>query len=623
MVAAGQQPRITVGKNVQVSADNSKLAHGEILMAADPKDPRHLVGCSMIFPDPFARRISDGVNYTSTDGGLSWKQSLYVNKGDYGSGDPACTYGPGGTAFTAYLGPGLRPGMEDVLFYRSSDGGQTWQSMGYINRALDREYVTVDTTGGKYNGHIYINGTGAFRPVLPTGDPEEDSVGITIQRSTDGGATFRTPLNRLSKKPNYVLGMGNGAVLSDGTYVAIFGDLTEEKRAAEVHPTTPNAFLKVISSTDGGETFGDASVVSDWYMNYGEIGSTSSIVPTITVDRSSGPFRDRLYASWPDYRSGRGEVFLSHSTDKGKTWSSPIIVNDDRAWAPPKHGPDDILPVVDVNKDGIVGVSWYDRRDNPNNYGWWIRFAASTDGGETFGPSVRVSEAPQTIASGPKVGLDGFSSGGGQPSALTKTGEIHVNLGFGGVFGFNGGHTAGMAADAGGQFHPFWIDNRTGVEQIWTAAVTVEGASVVKNGSQELAGMDDVTNMVTVDFKDGKFDRNTGVLSIDAYLGNTSDKPLKGPIRMRVLTVSSKIGAPAIQNSDNNLPGAGAVFDFTEAIPDQSKGLEPGQIAKAKRITVKLAGFGDHNPPTTEELGQFLMIDARVFGPSGSKAAGK
>jgi hypothetical protein len=30
-----------------------------------------------------------------------------------------------------------------------------------------------------------------------------------------------------------------------------------------------------------------------------------------------------------------------------------------------------------------------------------------------------------------------------------------------------------MAADAAGAFHPLWIDNRTGVKQVFTASVTV------------------------------------------------------------------------------------------------------------------------------------------------------
>jgi hypothetical protein len=42
---------------------------------------------------------------------------------------------------------------------------------------------------------------------------------------------------------------------------------------------------------------------------------------------------------------------------------------------------------------------------------------------------------------------------------------------------FNSGDTAGLAADAGGTFHPVWIDNRTGTHQVWTASVGVRGAA--------------------------------------------------------------------------------------------------------------------------------------------------
>ena len=40
---------------------------------------------------------------------------------------------------------------------------------------------------------------------------------------------------------------------------------------------------------------------------------------------------------------------------------------------------------------------------------------------------------------------------------------------------FNGGDTAGLAADADGVFHALWIDSRTGVHQMWTATIAVRG----------------------------------------------------------------------------------------------------------------------------------------------------
>ena len=50
------------------------------------------------------------------------------------------------------------------------------------------------------------------------------------------------------------------------------------------------------------------------------------------------------------------------------------------------------------------------------------------------------------------------------PNELTQT-DKHLN----------GGDTAGLAADANGVFHLLWIDNRTGVHQVWTTTVKVRG----------------------------------------------------------------------------------------------------------------------------------------------------
>src|SRR5512146_1829919 len=458
-----QSSRITVGKNVQVSIANAKLDHGEVLVATDPEDPNKLVGCSMIFPDPLTRRISDGITYSSRDGGATWSQTLYVGSGPMGSGDPACTCAPHGNAYSVILQPAVKPEMDDVLVYRSPDGGKTWENPSHIDW-IDREYVTADTTGGKYSGRLYINGTGSAALLEHNlADPDSGAmqIGISVQRSLNGGVSFRPPYKRFSASPRWVLGMGNGVVLSDGTYVAVFGEQKDRTKLGREPPyQSANSLLKMISSSDGGETYSTARTISDWYMDYADVLGPSSVVPVIAVDKSHGPFRDRLYVVWPDFRSGRGKVLLSYSSDKGKTWSKPHVVNDDRAWPAPEIGPDDDMPVVDVNKNGVVGVMWYDRRDNPHNYGWWVRFAVSDDGGETFGPSVRVSSAPATVAFQNDIKLRGSSTGGGKPESRQKGGNLQARIGFGTLFSFNGGHTAGMAADAAGTFHPFWIDNR-------------------------------------------------------------------------------------------------------------------------------------------------------------------
>ena len=117
------------------------------------------------------------------------------------------------------------------------------------------------------------------------------------------------------------------------------------------------------------------------------------MINSIAVDQSKA-FRDRLYVTWNDERSGRMQVLLARSIDGGLTWSAPVVVNDDLPADPHDmaKGPHATAPWAVVNKDGVVGVMWLDRRDVPQNIGYKVLFAASLDGGETFTPSMNVSE---------------------------------------------------------------------------------------------------------------------------------------------------------------------------------------------------------------------------------------
>ena len=65
---------IQVGRNVQVSRAHDRIAHNEVLLAADPADPGRLLGCSMAF-DP-QRNKTYTIVYASSDGGESWSPTL-------------------------------------------------------------------------------------------------------------------------------------------------------------------------------------------------------------------------------------------------------------------------------------------------------------------------------------------------------------------------------------------------------------------------------------------------------------------------------------------------------------------------------------------------------------------
>jgi hypothetical protein len=107
------------------------------------------------------------------------------------------------------------------------------------------------------------------------------------------------------------------------------------------------------------------------------------------VDTSDTNLSGSLYVTWADISHGDSDVFLAYSNDNGNSWTGPVRVNNDTEG----NGIDQFFPAVAVSADGIVHVTFYDRRNDANNtlleY-WW---AMSFDGGQTFPVNLQISDA--------------------------------------------------------------------------------------------------------------------------------------------------------------------------------------------------------------------------------------
>src|SRR5205823_6517244 len=117
---------------------------------------------------------------------------------------------------------------------------------------------------------------------------------------------------------------GNAAVLTDGTFLAPFTDMPSAALSRGVMGAQrDDGVIRVFRTEDGGNSFGAAVSVS----KVSRPTEPNIGLPNLASDQTSGPFRDRIYAVWADGSSGHSEVLLAHSTDKGKTWSKPTMVD--------------------------------------------------------------------------------------------------------------------------------------------------------------------------------------------------------------------------------------------------------------------------------------------------------
>lgn len=587
-----------VGANVQVSTGNPDLAHFEVRVASHPTDPDVLLGTGMAWSDSAGKY--DVVTYRSENGGEDWRPTLSVERGG-SSMDPDLAFGPGGWAYLVEFGYGPEVGGAEELLHRSPDGGKTWRSPLEIDVG-DRPYLSVAGDGTEQSGRVYVHGADEVDPP----GPRDERSAVRVARIDGQGGEALGSTGLPADSGRRVVGNGNSVVLSDGTLVVLYPEWRAEADLDMYVPgpdypqvRKPNARLLTRLSTDEGESFTAARPVARWYNRWGR--GRSATMPVLAADTSSGPFQDRLYAAWTDFRSGEGQILLAHSDDRGRSWSEPIVAN---------HGGGQAFhPMLAVNGDGVLGVAWYDRRHSPNARGWAVRFASSADGGVTVGPSVRVSEGAYRFAWDRGLVLKS-----GDPSRGRTHGADAVLH----HFNEDGGDTAGMAADAAGIFHPFWVDNRTGTPQIWTAPVRVK-ARAVRHGDTALADLRDLTPRTVLRVERIRYDGSPGVIEMDARLQNTSEDTIRGPVLFRVVDLWSEFGAPRIVDARNGKTGPGAVIE----VADHETRLRPGEAIGPVEIRARLdsarAPGSMAPPPPGRRAGAgygVLNVDLKALGRS-------
>ena len=441
---------VDVGPNIQISAQYPHAIFDMCDVASDPNDESRLVASALCW----RKGDIDCIVFFSHDGGATWETACeLVASGGERQSDHAVEFGPDGIVFLASTrhdpnrgsGPlGAKSAGSRTGFRVSEDGGKTWMNRGVLSSDIDRPWIAVDTTKGKYRGNLYFHGNVDEPICFVSRDAAETVTGPVFPRA---GKKF---LNYRHAEP---------VVGADGSVVIVGqdNDLNHSRHRPKLHTWR---------STDGGCTFEERSLVNTqwWHDRILSSKRLDTFWPRLASDNESVKLSGRIYCVWgdgtaidfedADRRGIDGErIFFSSSADYGLTWTQPIVLSEQSMTRDGQTGEYmSFKPSIAVNRSGVIAVSWYDRRGlaPPSRQpipgrkdrfklvtdSWNVRVRVSQDGGATWLPSVRMNEKP-------------------------GRGLADV------------GHSAGITAGADGRFHPVWIDNRNGTRQLWTAAITV------------------------------------------------------------------------------------------------------------------------------------------------------
>ena len=384
-------------------------AQSETWMAVNPTNPMNVIATAN---DNAYLSGYDGwrmSSFYSKDGGKTWKHSPTPrNLGAYFTPhktysatifDPAVTFDSKGDAYYAYgfTETGKTVNTEEkngVFVVKSTNGGENWEGFSeeYPNRIVaitgdgfssynpfhDRYTMTADISPtSKYKDNLYIAWR-VFRGVE----------GVVVSVSSDGGNYW---------EPYKKVGEGGQAPMPacgpDGeVYIAYI----------DMNYSTKTSSAMFVKSTNGGADFSNP-IEAQKVFSIGTTDPTNgrftladkqkmrvSSVPQIAVDISNGPNRGTIYiiqAGREFNEAGPYGVFLSRSTDGGKTWMKNKRIDD----SPVRN--DRFFPSITCDPvTGIVSVFYYSSQNDPtNNEGVDGYVAISGDGGNTF-TNYRVSD---------------------------------------------------------------------------------------------------------------------------------------------------------------------------------------------------------------------------------------
>jgi hypothetical protein len=401
--------------SVQVNVDDSSRnivgdAANEPSIAVDPTNPNRMAIGWRQFNTISSNFRQAGYGYT-TDGGHTWRFPGVIQSGVFRS-DPVFDSDADGNFYYNSLTTVSSTYRCDV--FQSSTGGATWGT-GTVANGGDKQWMTIDKTGGQGRHHIYSSWTSSYSFCPPGFFTRSANRNVSYE---DCGIIPDDPFwGTLAVGPAgelYMAGIGDTAfVVAKSTTARDSSQVvTWDTTAVVTLDGDPVAFAGTNSPNPGG-LHGQTWVAVDG--SNGLTGGNVYVLCSVRRNSNSDPL----------------DVMFARSTDGGRTWSAPVRVNDDAsitAWQ--------WFGTMSVAPTGRIDVVWLDTRDNPGSINSSLYYSYSTNVGVTWSPNVRLSQAfdphagwPQQNKMGDYFHMVSDSAGAHLAWAATFGGEQNVFYG--------------------------------------------------------------------------------------------------------------------------------------------------------------------------------------------------
>lgn len=426
------QTELLISENFRIYPSN--VTQTEVFIESHPFNPDIIFSsANTISFAPFF--VSEGI-YVTTDGGNLWRgnDTCTGELIQFHGGDPGIVIDKDGIFILTRKGPSGP--FSGLYSHFSSDMGETWSSQLAISTDdLERATITSDVThSSAFFGRTYAVWVKFANPHV-----------VMSSYTTDGAQSWSAPLQINNPPADRRSAGGEIAMGLNGKVYACWAGVTD------VSPFTED-FVGIASSTNGGSNWDVQENAFDMNGIAGILSEKANIrvngLPSIAVD-TSGEIRNGWVYVVTTQRNlspagNDPDVILNRSTDNGTTWSPAIRVNQD----PLNNGAIQYFPAIHVDKYGGLNILFYDDR-NTTSDSTGVFLARSDDGGNTW------REFEISDHNFKPVPIGGLGTGyQGDNIALTSSSD---------------------------KILPVWMDNSSGIYQIWTAPIDISTVDVQNN----------------------------------------------------------------------------------------------------------------------------------------------
>jgi hypothetical protein len=392
LAATGGIPSSTpAAQNVLVNQDNSVItAHNSPSLARNPVKPDQLVVVDRVDRPDYTATI-----HVSNDLGQTWQDSSLVLPAASKSKlfAPTAAFDGRGILYVQFVtlsGPGNGP--DSVWIERSTNGGISFGPPSMVTgaNAFQTTLVVDARTGRLFSSWLQSNPTATHCNLCfaQTGLP------IVVSYSDDEGRTWSPPA-QVSDPGRQRIGAPALALDAQGNPAVLYYDYGSDRVDWENLAGTYDAKFSLIvtRSRDRGVTFSPGQVVDADVVPPGRFLVYLPESPGFAIGGDG-----RMVAAWADGRSGESDILARTSSDAGVTWTAPVRVNQD----PPGNGVNKDRPAVSVAPDGRIDVLYYDRILDHRGTTSDVFLSSSSDRGRSYSKVQRVSSQSSDRAVGPQ-----------------------------------------------------------------------------------------------------------------------------------------------------------------------------------------------------------------------------